>query len=208
MQNHSSTKPAFLRLDADTLARTDARVLKAQEVEQRLSARELLDEAAAIVEQAKLDREEECKRGYAEGFEAGQEEALRVTTHVALLVSDVVESWMNDSEQKLTALLMDAFTKLIGQTPQEDMVRTLVNEGLTAMGRSSELVIKVAEPMVSIATAAARNYAESMEFDVEFDVVADLELDPADVIIQTSLGVIDLRGEALKSQLSSMLMQD
>ena len=208
MQNHSSTKPAFLRLDADVLAKSDARVLKAGEVEERLSAKALLDEASAIAEQAKIDREEECKRGFTEGFEAGQQEALRVTTHVALLVSDVVESWMNDSEQKLTALLMEAFAKLIGQTPNEDMVRTLVNEGLTAMGRSSELVIKVAEPMVSVATAAARDYAQAMEFAVEFDVVADLELGSADVTIQTPLGVIDLRAEALKSQLSSMLIQD
>lgn len=208
MQNHSSTKPAFLRLNTESLAKTDARVLKAEEVEERLSARALLEEAAAIVEQAKIDREEECKRGFSEGFEAGQQEALRVTTHVALLVSDVVESWMNDSEQQLTRLLMDAFAKLIGQTPQDDMVRALITEGLIAMGRSRELVVKVAEPMVSIATAAAKDYAQSTESDIEFDVVADPELDAADVIIQTALGVIDLRGEALKSQLSSMLMQD
>jgi len=208
VQENTSTRPAFLKFDSTELARLDARVIRSADVEQRLHARQLVEEAVRERDQAKRDAVAEREKGYQDGFADGQREALKVTTAISLLVTDVLERWMNDSEQQLSALVSEAFTKLIGETPRSEVVTSLIREGLRAMGSGKGLEIKVADAMVDVAREAARTYAAEADYDVEFTVVSDAMLNGTDVMVQTPLGVIDLREGSLKSQLSSMLNLD
>lgn len=208
MQENSSTRPAFLKFDSRELARLDARVVRSVDIEQRLHARDLVEEAVRERDQARRDAVTEREKGYQDGFADGRKEALKITTAISLLVTDVVERWMNESEQQLSALLSEAFAKLIGVLPNEEVVTSLVREGLAAMGSGKGLVIKVADSMVEVAREAARTHADEADYEVQFSVVADASLTGTDVMVQTPLGVIDLREGSLKSQLSSMLTLD
>lgn len=208
MSKDTSTRPAFVKYDSGNLAGLDGRVISIEAIESRLTARRLLDEAQRTLDQAKLDAIAEREKGYQDGFVDGQREALKSTTAISLLVTDVVERWMGDSEQQLQALLIDSFEKLIGHTPDNEIVGSLVGEGLRAMGSGKGLVIKVADPMLDVAKESARHYAADADYDLEFSVVSDPTLTGTDVVVQTPLGVIDLRQASLKSQLSSMLQLD
>ena len=208
MQKSTSNRPAYLRVKSTGLARLDARIVSAADVEQRLYARDVLEQANREIEQAKKEIVLEKERGYRDGFDQGRSEALMATTHVALVVSKVLERWMNESEQDLIQLVIDAFIKLIGHTPNSVIIASLVKEGLNSIGSTRGITIKVPDPMVEVARESARRFGDESESGVEFTIVGDSSLQGGDVMLQTAFGVIDLREQNLKNQLSSMLSSD
>lgn len=144
-------------------------------------------QAEQIVSDAKAAYEEEKKRGFEEGVEAGKMEMTMRMIDTAVQSVDMLSSM----EEAMVDVVTRSLRTIIGDMNRKELIESLVKRSLQYVRNQKKVVIRLnpdeAEMVQTRIDAIIRDYPSI----VTIDVVPDARLDPAMCILETEMGIVD-----------------
>jgi len=176
----------------DFALQSDRRVVKAEEAATVATAADIIAtaeaDAARIREEARAAFEEEKRRGYEKGLEAGK---LEISMQKLDLVDSSVK-FMESVESKMAEVVMKALKSCVVEIGDKEMIYQIVRKTMRAVIRTQrQVTLKVSPEMV----AAVKERVALLKADyptVEtLDVVEDPRLKGVACVLETEAGVAD-----------------
>ncbi len=159
--------------------------------------------AAQIIADAQKHLEEERARGYAEGQQAAEADALdRLLREQATL-----DASLTDIEKGLARLVLASVRKIVHDFDDIALAEALIHSGLTKVRREKRVQIRVPEALTD--DLKARDEGLKAAFpQIEFmEVVEDPTLTAPNIIIETAVGRIDCDLSAKLDHLETAISQ-
>lgn len=196
MQDHVPGAPLVveLRPDRPSLA-PGVQLLRGADFTRLMATYEALaaaeQRAAELVRRADEVQNQARLQGLAEGrFEARQE----LLSAVADLQSNL-QQWVFQTEPQLVALVVRCVREVVRDSDPEALVRGSIGRSLGEMASASEIRIKVHESHLAALRAETDALAEQYALEGTVRIESSPSLKPGDCIVESPLGVIDLRVE-------------
>lgn len=195
-------------LTADELARlTRAPVLKAADYARDIAAHKLLHAARAearnIVAEARAQRAEI----FAAARREAQAEMQKLTAARARALSDQLEVWVDAVKPQLMQAVFAAVRKLVRSEPPLKRVESALKQALSDVASLRTLTLRLHPADLRAFAKARAALRRDSKFRGEILLKPDAQLEPGDCVVETSLGVLDLRLETqlqtLKTDLAS-----
>lgn len=144
-------------------------------------------QARAIVADAETRREEERRRGYAEGLAQGRLEAVERTLREARTLDRRLEAL----EQDLTDIVMMSMRKLIDGFDDAARAEAVVRGALKQMRREKKAELRVAPAQLAHFRTAVEGIRNDFPgFDL-IEIVEDATLAPSSVVVETAVGRVE-----------------
>lgn len=147
-------------------------------------AAELVRRADDVQNQARL-------QGLAEGRLEARQELLSA---VADMQSNL-QQWVFQTEPQLVALVVRCVREVVRDSDPEALVRGSIGRSLGEMASASEIRIKVHESHLAALRADTDALAQQYALEGTVRIESSPSLKPGDCIVESPLGVIDLRVE-------------
>lgn len=172
------------------------RVLKARDYAQLVEAEQALlsarAQAADIVAHADSVREDARRCGQEQGRVDVQQELF---SSVAELQSKLVH-WVRETEPQLLDLVMRCVREIVRSADVSALVQDSVHRALAEMTAAQDIRIQVHESQVEGLREQLRDLMEQHALRGAVRVEPALALKPGDCIVESPLGVVDLRVES------------
>ena len=171
---------------------SSGRLVKAEDVAAVRSAAEIIAaaeaEAAMLRQTALAAYEEEKRRGFEEGLQAG----LRKVVEDKLDFAYESATYMEAVEGKLADIVVKALKKCVSQEGDRTLVVEIVRKTMKAVIRNQrQITLKVAPDMVDTVKARLDEILSDYPALERVDVVEDSRLKGPAAIIETEAGVAD-----------------
>jgi type III secretion protein L len=171
---------------------SSGRLVKAEDVAAVRSAAEIIAaaeaEAAMLRQTALAAYEEEKRRGFEEGLQAG----LRKVVEDKLDFAYESATYMEAVEGKLADIVVKALKKCVSQVGDRTLVVEIVRKAMKAVIRNQrQITLKVAPDMVDTVKARLDEILSDYPALERVDVVEDSRLKGPAAIIETEAGVAD-----------------
>lgn len=170
--------------------------LRSTDFEQLVQAEQALSIAKAqaqnTVQAAEAVREEARQTGQAQGRAQAREELL---DSVAALRSGIA-GWVRQTEPRLVDIALRCVQEIVRSTDATALVRDSVNRALAEMSAAQDVRIQVHESEVA---SLREEIAELMQRHALRGVIrveSSIGFNPGDCIVESPLGVVDLRVES------------
>lgn len=150
------------------------------------------EQAQALVAGADAVREQARQEGLALGRAQGREEALAA---VAAMRAQL-RSWVLETEPRLVELVSRCVAEVVRGVDTDAMVRGSVERALVEVASASDIRIKVHEQQVAMMRDAVADLSRRHDLRGVIRVEPLMSLKPGDCIVETPLGLLDLRLDA------------
>jgi flagellar assembly protein FliH len=177
----------------------------------------ILEEARATIEQeAQQVREENRKLGYQEGMDSAKDEAeaIKAEANALLELCKMDCDEMRASiEPDTVNLVIDITRKLLGEAVELDpsLVVELIRNGLDGTTIKGAVSVRVAPKAYEAVVERKEELMAAAGGNAEVEIIKDLSLQPADAVIDTEIGGIDVgldtQFDAMSEDLISLLEQ-
>lgn len=157
-------------------------VAQARQLAERMAA-----QAAEVSEQAR-------QQGLAQGREEAREELVQAVADLRAMLG----GWVRETEPRLVELVLRCVQEIVRSADVNGLVRDSVDRALTEMSSASDIRIQVHESQVDLLRAQTEELMQRHALRGVIRVEAVAALQPGDCVVESPLGVVDLR---LASQL-------
>jgi type III secretion protein L len=182
---------SYSRIIAAEDALTQARKLADQIVEDAKS------KADDILKSAEKTYVEEKKRGYREGMQIAKHE---MATKMGTMALKSTQFFHNIEEQVVT-LVIDTVRKVVDTIDQDELITRLVKKALAVFKNRKAIILKVAPVQVDTLNEHLSEILQSYPYVETIEVNGDDRLVPGQVIMESSLGIVDA---GIETQLSAI----
>ena len=200
MSHADETARVFHRLKSGYSISPGKKVLKASELQSWQNASQMLIDVEQLQDSARAEHLEMKERAVREGLEQGRVSAMAEKIEMANAIADQLSRWIKSSEPQLKEIVLRSFRVLLDHVPADEKVAAAIQKGLGTLVHAKQITVRVSESDVESAKAAV----EALESQ-SVSVVTDPTMAAGECVLETALGVLDLRPGALEAQLSSGL---
>ena len=165
--------------------------------------------AAALLEEARIQAEEDAKqiaqeakdRGYAKGLKAGEEEGERLKAEAEEVLEEAHrrrEEIIANVEGEVVELIAKLIDKLLANTIEinPDIVAKLVRGQLTNMHSTGDVTIRVSPDDYEDVLKHKDEIASAVDASVNIEIAKDVTFKKAECILETPLGSVDISIES------------
>jgi type III secretion protein L len=168
-------------------------------------ARKLADQIVAdakskaddILKSAEKTYAEEKKRGYQEGMQSAKHE---MATKMGTMALKSTQFFHNIEEQVVT-LVIGTVRKVMDTIDQDELINGLVKKALAVFKNQKAIILKVAPVQVDTLNEHLSEILQSYPYVETIEVNGDDRLVPGQVIMESSLGIVDA---GIETQLSAI----
>jgi type III secretion protein L len=194
MQDFISQPPVVTVLKPDSLALPpNTQVVKAADyglLEAAQSAKLAAEQQAArIVQSAEQVRDE----ARLEGLQAGREAAKQEVLQVAAQLNDTMQAWIAQVEPHLIELITKCVKEVVTTTDRSAMIKESVDRGLSELANANEIKVKVNANQIETVRPILSELGEKHGLRATVRLEADPMLKEGDCIVESPMGVVDLR---------------
>jgi len=169
------------------------RVLKARDYAQMVQAEQALSaataQAADIVARAEAVREDARRAGQEQGRADARAELLSSLTEL----QSTLGQWVRQTEPRLVDLVLRCVQEVVRSADVTDLVQDSVHRALSEMAAAQDIRIQVHESQVEGLRLQLTALMERHSLRGSVRVEASVALKPGDCIVESPLGVVDLR---------------
>lgn len=185
------------------------KVLKAEDYSAYLKGHEMIalakDQAAKIVEDAKQAYEEEKKRGFNEGMEAGNQRISEVMIEAAARSVQNFEEFEDD----IIEIISDALKKILGEFDDRDLISRVVKNALSTVRNQKKVTVIVNPSDADTVREKIKEFLALYPGITTIDVLTDVRVSSGGCKIETEIGVVDasleIQLEAIKKSLAKVV---
>lgn len=185
------------------------KVLKAQDYSTYLKGLEMIElareQAAKIVEDAKIAFEEEKKRGFNEGMEAGNQKISENMIESAARSVENFEEFEND----IIEIVSDALKKILGEFDNRDLISRVVKNALSTVRNQKKVTVIVNPGDGDTVRDKVKELLSLYPAIATIDVLTDPRIQAGGCKIETEIGVVDAsletQLEAIKKSLAKVV---
>lgn len=152
----------------------------------REQARQIIQKAADIREEAIHYRESEKKKGYLEGFQKGQGEF----TQKMIVAGQASEKVLKDAESQMIRMVMEIAEKVIGREVAEGAVIDVVKKAIQEAS-GDRITVRVHPDDVVVLQGKQSDLMSVLERTQSLSVKEDERLQRGGCVIETELGTVD-----------------
>lgn len=155
-------------------------------------AAKILNEANAVLEKSKRDREDAIKKGYAEGESKG----LAQVTEKLIALSALRGEFYNQAESEVIKLVMTIAEKVIGRIANEniELIRSVVHQALEgAIG--DRITVKMNPEDYANLVAADHEFKDVIDRTRRLMLREDESISKGGCVVETEVGTIDAQIE-------------
>lgn len=187
----------------------EKKILKAKDYSVYLKVHETLelarDQAAKIVEDAKRFFEEEKKRGYEEGMDAGNQKIAETMIESAARSVENFEEFEND----VIEVVGDALKKILGEFDDRELISRVVKNALATVRNQKKVTVIVNPADAETVRDQVKELLAFYPTMNTIDVLADVRVKAGGCKIETEIGVVDaslaIQLEAIKKSMARVI---
>lgn len=170
--------------------------LKAADYARLVSANQALDHAqaraGALVHKADTVLEDARQSGLQQGREQAREELLSSVAELRAMLG----SWVRQTEPRLADIALRCVQEIVLSTDKSALVQDSVHRALAEMSAAPDIRIQVHADHVDELRARMNELIERHALRGVVRVEAAMALKPGDCVVESPLGVVDLRVES------------
>jgi type III secretion protein L len=205
MQNFVTKPPVVVILKPDSLSLApDAAVIKAAQygvlVEAQAAKQEASTQAARIVEaanakleQAQADGEALREQKRIEGQQQGRQEARAEVAETISKLNASMQAWIAEVEPTLIQLVTRCVKEVVETTDRSAVIQESVDRGLAELSSANEIKIKIAPSQAETIRPLLAEIADRHGLRATVRLEPDAMLKEGDCIVESPMGVVDLR---------------
>lgn len=184
-------------------------ILKAEDYSVYLKGQEMIalakEQAAKIVEDAKIAYEEEKKRGFNEGMESGNQKISEIMIEAAARSVENFEEFEND----VIEVVADALKKILGEFDNRDLISRVVKNALATVRNQKKVTVIVNPTDADTVREKIKELLALYPAITTIDVLTDARVRQGGCKIETEIGVVDasldIQLEAIKKSLAKVV---
>ena len=184
----------FLRL-------ADSPLVKAKDYAREVAAQKLLRAARAEARDIVAAARTERARIFAAARADAQAEMQKATAARALALAAQLEVWVEAVKPQLMQALFAAVRKLVQAEPPVKRAQTALAQALRDVAVLRTLTLRLHPNQTRVFQRALKELRSASGFRGEILLKPDSQLAPGDCVVETALGVLDLR---LETQLQTL----
>lgn len=197
MQDYIARPPVAVVLSPEKISLAPGvRRISAAQYAAFLGAHEALEvarsQAETIVNQADLVREQARQEGMGQGRAQARSELVSCVT--ALRGS--VGAWVQSTEPKLISIVQRCVRDVIKSVDTDQLVKDSIHRALTEMTTAQDIRVQVHESQVNELRAQVGAFIDKHALRGVIRFEASMALKPGDCIVESPMGVVDLRVES------------
>ncbi|TCK97889.1 flagellar assembly protein FliH [Natranaerovirga hydrolytica] len=187
-------------------------IIKKKETTEKEKVEKNLQEAEAILKEAKLEAEmikknayEEGKKsgyekgydsGYSEGYEVGKQEAEQLKAEVDKQEAEMIakyEGLIEKLEPRFVQLVINIVEKLTGVLVEDkkELILNIINNGIQSKDTTKEYVINVSDEDYNYIIDNSNAIHNIGNPNVKIDIISNTKLSKGQCFIETSNGIIN-----------------
>ncbi len=179
-------KKKTFELETSSPVVTAAEAATVAEVETILAAAEA--ECAEMKRAAQVAYEEEKKRGYADGIQAGKEEMLLQKLNLL----DESVRYMESVEDKVAEIVIKALKKCVAEIGDKELVVQIVKKAMQVVVRNQrQITVKVHSDMVPVIKSRVDSLLAEFPALTFIEVVEDAHLAQTACVVETEAGLVE-----------------
>jgi len=194
------------KLDIDHPSRAfKGKIIKSNIVIAQRTAETILskasDEADAIIKSAQSLYQSELQKAFNEGHKTWDAEKAKLTAEFNLEIANqtqLIKNWLAEQIVQLT-------NKLIGQTPDKEALKGLVEQSIAQLSKDCTLSLKVSPENSGIAKLATEEIMDNHQDIESFEVIVDPALKTTDCLLIHPEGTHDISIETQLNNTRSLL---
>jgi type III secretion protein L len=194
MQDFISNPPVVTVLKPDNLVLPpNTQVVKAAEyglLEAAQNAKLAAEQQAARIVESAVEVREQAR---AEGLRAGRDAAKEEVLAVSAQLNNTMQSWIAQVEPHLIELITKCVKEVVSTTDRSAMIQESVDRGLSELANANEIKVKVNAAQVETVRPILSGLAEKHGLRATVRLEADPMLKEGDCIVESPMGVVDLR---------------
>lgn len=169
-------------------AEIEARALAKKTAEEaQITIQKACEEAKRIVDEAQAAFEEEKKKGFATGLDAGKQEMVNQMMELVAKNAAMLDQF----EESVVGIVSRAIRRILGEIDQEELIRRLVRNSLQVARNQKRAVVRVNPQQAAAVRSSVSEYLKHIP-GLEFvEVIADSRLKINECLLETEIGVID-----------------
>ena len=159
------------------------------------------DEADAIIKSAQSLYQSELQKAFNEGHKTWEAEKAKLTAEFNLEIANqtqLIKNWLAEQIVQLT-------NKLIGQTPDKEALKGLVEQSIAQLSKDCTLSLKVSPENSGIAKLATEEIMDNHQDIESFEVIVDPALKTTDCLLIHPEGTHDISIETQLNNTRSLL---
>ncbi len=185
------------------------KILKAEDYSTYLKGLEMIalakEQAAKIIEDAKQAFEDEKKRGFNEGMEAGNQKISEVMIEAAARSVENFEEFEND----VMEVVSDALRKILGEFDNRELVSRVVKNALATVRNQKKVTVIVNPADAEIVREKIKELLALYPGITTIDILTDARVHTGGCKIETEIGVVDasldVQLAAIKNSLAKVI---
>lgn len=194
MQTHVARAPlAVVLTEGRPALAAGVQRLRASEFQQWVSAQDALTVAEAtaqgIVARAGEAREQARQEGLAQGRAEARDDLVQAVADLR----GQLRRWVLDTEPKLVELVWRCVQEVVRGVDPSQLVRGSIDRALGEMATAPDVRIQVHESEVAALRESLAQLAQRHDIRGVLRVEASVALKPGDCIVESPLGLVDLR---------------
>ncbi len=197
MQNHFSRPPVVVELDHRSLGLSPGvQRLKAFEYAQFVSATSVLERAQAESHELSQQATLALAQARQEGLRQGRAEARAEWINALIQMRSQLSDWVMQTEPRLQDIVLRCVHEIVRGTDCSLLVRDSVRRALQALSSATDVRIQVHESEVESLRSEVSAMMREHDLRGELRIDAMPGLVPGDCIVESPLGIVDLRVES------------
>jgi len=203
--------------DATRQQELEAQTLLLAQAEAKKIISEAKAQAAAVLAKAEAELERQREKGYVAGWEAGlaagQQEAEAAwqgrLAELELQRQELIKkdaAWLREAEQEVLELSIAVAERVIAYKLQHDdaAVQAALRQVLQTAQGCREALLTVSPDDFAHLWPKRREWQNVLPGIKEFELKADPDLEPGDIILQTNQGTIDARLDVVLEKVAQL----
>lgn len=191
MQNFTTKPPLAIR-HASVSVSPGTKVIKSAQYEQLCDLQNAWQELDRI-KQAAHDEAEQIRQEYrAQGLALGREDAKQETMEVVAQLKQSMNQWVKATDVQLVELVNRCVKEIVNKVDPSVIAKESVEKGLSELVNAQTIQIRTSQVTPDF-EASVDQIARQYGISGHVRVIEDGTLTPADVIVESPIGIVDLR---------------
>ena len=184
------------------------KILKAKDYMAFQGLLESQKQADQTVQEAKEEAKNVLATAKQDGFKDGQELARKELLERFVSLNLAFQDWALKNEDKMVSIIMSCLHEFVETLPAQEMIRQSLQKHLIQMAQANNLCIKVHPSLYDVVEEEVSSLSKINRLTSKILIEKDEGLLPGDCVLETHLGVLDLRYETRLKQIESALLGD
>jgi flagellar biosynthesis/type III secretory pathway protein FliH len=203
MQNFI-TKPTLAITRSAIGIKPGAVRITANEYEELVAINDAWDKARSILLELEKQADTMRERYRQEGLEAGRADAQKQALEQVANMHNSMQDWVKTTDSQLIELVNRCVGEVINKTDHNLLVASSVEKGLAQLACAQQIIVRV-HPLADSLDDQIASLVQKYGITGQVRVVQDGSLAPGDVVIESPVGIVDLRLDKQLSHINKAL---